>query len=94
LKARPGLGTPAARPTVSHSDRPDTAYRQAKGVGIPQRETISELTHAARLLAVYASHPPVARWMARLATGLPATALTGLDSHQLDSNRQVSLTHL
>jgi hypothetical protein len=38
----------------------------------------------AYLLAVYASHPPVTRQMATLATGLPATALTGLDLHQLD----------
>jgi len=37
---------------------------------------------------VYASHPPVARRMATLATGLPATALTGLDLHQLDSNKR------
>ena len=33
---------------------------------------------------MYASHPPVARREATLATGLPATALTGLDFHQLD----------
>jgi len=36
------------------------------------------------LLTVYASHPPVTRRMATLVTGLPATALTGLDLHQLD----------
>src|SRR5215470_13136385 len=41
-------------------------------------------TLAACFLAVYASHPPVARREATLATGLPATALTGLDFHQLD----------
>jgi len=35
-------------------------------------------------LTVYASHPPVTRRMATLAAGLPATALTGLDLHQLD----------
>ena len=39
-------------------------------------------------LAVYASHPPVTRRMATLATGLPATALTGLDLHQLDFNKR------
>ena len=43
---------------------------------------------AAYSLAVYASHPPVARRMATLATGLPATALTGLDLHQLDSYKE------
>jgi hypothetical protein len=39
-------------------------------------------------LLLYASHPPVARRMATLATGLPATALTGLDLHQLDSDKE------
>src|SRR5438045_1537978 len=39
----------------------------------------------AHLLAVYASLPPVARRKARLATGLPASALARLDFHQLDS---------
>src|SRR4030095_6529550 len=47
--------------------------------------TISELILTACLLAVYASHSPVTQRMATLATGLPATALTGLDLHQLDS---------
>jgi hypothetical protein len=37
---------------------------------------------------MYASHPPVARRMATRATGLPATALTGLDLHQLDFNKR------
>jgi hypothetical protein len=40
------------------------------------------------LLAVYASHPPVTRRMATRASGLPATALTGLDLHQLDFNKR------
>jgi hypothetical protein len=44
-----------------HSDHPDSACGQANGLGNPQRQTISELTHAARFLTVYASHPPVAR---------------------------------
>ena len=43
---------------------------------------------AAYSIAVYASHPPVARRMATLATGMPATALTGLDLHQLDSYKE------
>jgi hypothetical protein len=46
---------------------------------------ISELILAAHFLAAYASHPLVAHRMARLAASLPATALTGLDFHQLDS---------
>jgi hypothetical protein len=48
----------------------------------------------AHLLAVYASHRPVSRPMARLATGLPATALTGLDFHQLDSFERFPSAHL
>ena len=39
----------------------------------------------AHYLAVYASLPSVTRRKARLATGPPATALAGLDFHQLDS---------
>jgi hypothetical protein len=42
----------------------------------------------AYLLTVYASHPPVTQRMATLATGPPATALTGLDLHQLDFNKR------
>jgi len=38
----------------------------------------------AYLLTAYASHTPVTRRMATLATGLPAAALTALDLHQLD----------
>src|SRR5215831_14482797 len=46
---------------------------------------MSELkTLAACFLAVYASHPPVTRREATLATGLPARALTGPDFHRLD----------
>ncbi len=48
----------------------------------------------ARLLAVYASHRPVSRPMARLAAGLPATALTGLDLHQLDSFERFPSAHI
>lgn len=53
-----------------------------------QRSTISELILTACFLTMYASHPPVTRRMATLATGLPATALTGLDLHQLDFNKR------
>src|SRR5438093_5526006 len=48
----------------------------------PLAQQLSSLRH---FLAVYASLPPVTRRKARLATGLPATALAGLDFHQLDS---------
>ncbi len=37
---------------------------------------------------------PVTRPEARLATGLPATALTGLDSHQLDSFERFLSAHI
>src|SRR3989442_2572881 len=42
----------------------------------------------------YASPPPVARREARLATGLPATALAGLDFHQLDSCERFPSAHV
>src|SRR2546422_11662504 len=48
----------------------------------PLAQRLASLRH---FLAVYASLPPVARRKARLATGLPAAALAGLDFHQLDS---------
>src|SRR5438093_12502438 len=48
----------------------------------PIAQQLSSLRH---FLAVYASLPPVTRRKARLATDLPATALAGLDFHQLDS---------
>ena len=38
--------------------------------------------------------PPVTRREARLASGLPATTLTGLDLHQLVPLREVSSAHL
>jgi len=71
---------------TSHIGAPDTAFRKENGVGITIRPISELITHG--LLAVYASHPPVTRRMATLATGLPATALTGLDLHQLDSYKE------
>ena len=47
-----------------------------------------KISFGGRQGALYASHPPVTRRMATLATGLPATALTGLDLHQLDFNKK------
>ena len=57
----------------------------------PLAQQLASLRHS---LAVYASLPPITRRQARLATGLPATALAGLDFHQLDSFRKVSSTHI
>lgn len=63
--------------------RPGSAFGQANGLGFRNDKTISELTLAACYLAVYASSRRSPPADATLATGLPATALTGLDSHQL-----------
>src|SRR5438093_11587639 len=47
----------------------------------PLAQQLSSLRH---FLAAYASLSPVTRRKARLATGLPATALAGLDFRHLD----------
>jgi hypothetical protein len=57
----------------------------------PTMRSISGLNNAALVLAVYASSSASLHSHARLAsgvTGLPATALTGLDLHQLDFNKR------
>jgi len=74
--------------------RPDAVFRQANGVDIRHGKRFRSCTLAARFLAAYASPPPVARREARLATGLPATALAGLDSHQLDSFERFPSAHV
>ena len=61
------------------------ALRLVNGVGIATKDDFGADFITAYFLAVYASHPPVTRRMATLATGLPATALTGPDLHRLDS---------
>jgi len=73
--------------------RPDAVFRQANGVDIRNGKRFRSCTLAARFLAAYASPPPVARREARLATGLPATALAGLDFHQLDSFERFRSAH-
>jgi len=74
--------------------RPDAVFRQANGVDIRHGKRFRSCTLAARVLAAYASPPPVARREARLATGLPATALAGLDFHQLDSFERFPSAHV
>ena len=74
--------------------RPDAVFRQANGVDIRNGKRFRSWTLAARVLAAYASHPPVARREARLATGLPAPALAGLESHQLDSLERFRSAHV
>jgi len=89
-RARDSGGSQRPRPT----GRPDAVFRQANGVDIRHGKRFRSCTLAARFLAAYASPPPVARREARLATGLPATALAGLDSHQLDSFERFQSAHV
>ena len=86
LRACPGLGTPA----VPRETRPSAlGIRPSVGdddVGFRDDEPISELNPRGPLpLRVYASPRRSPDADARLTTGLLATALTGLDSRQLDS---------
>jgi hypothetical protein len=89
-RARDSGGSQRPRP----NGRPDTVFRQANGVDIRHGKRFRSCTLAARVLAAYASLPPVARREARLATGLPATALAGLDFHQLDSVERFRSAHV
>ena len=88
LKACPGLGTPATPGTLALSVAWMLPSASLTASAFATRNQISELILTACFLAMYASHPPVARRMATRATGLPATALTGLDLHQLDFNKR------
>jgi hypothetical protein len=84
----PGLGIPATPADLALAVRRDTAFRQANGVGIATRNDFgTESSRPASLLCTL-RHPPVTRRMATLASGLPATALAGLDLHQLDFNKE------
>jgi len=84
----PGLGTPATPGTLALSVAWMLPSASLTASAFATRNQISELILTACFLAMYASHPPVARRMATRATGLPATALTGLDLHQLDFNKR------
>jgi hypothetical protein len=90
----PGLKTPATPDQPRVSGWPDTALRLDNDVGVAMTSDFGAEILTACFLAVYASHPPVTRRMATLTTGLPATALTGLDFHQLDFSKRFHLTHL
>ena len=60
------------------------AFRCANGVGVAMMKVFgAESSRPASLLSTL--RPPVTRPGARLATGLPAAALTGPDLHRLDS---------
>src|SRR6266481_428335 len=84
VNACPGLGTPAAP-----NDLAVPVVRMLSSARLTASTsatvTISELNPRGPRPRCLRSPPPVARREARLATGLPATALAGLDSHQLDS---------
>jgi hypothetical protein len=88
LEACPVLETPATPGQPRSNGCPDAALRLVNGVGIATMDDFGAEFITACFLAVYASHPPVTRRMATLATGLPATALTGLDLHQLDFSKR------
>ena len=74
--------------------RPDAVFRQANGVDHRHGKRFRSCTLAARVLAAYPSPPPVAQQEARLASGLPATALAGLDFHQLDPVERFPSAHV
>ena len=78
------LETPATPSQPRSNGCPDAALHLVNGVGIATMDDFGAEFITACFLAVYASHPPVAQREATLATDLPATALTGLDLHQLD----------
>jgi len=85
LRACPGLGTPAVRrePRLAVLAM-QPSVESTTSASATWKDFGAEI-HAARSLAVYASPRQLPGAGARLATGLPATALTGLDLHQLDS---------
>ena len=68
----PRLGTPATPARPRNSGRCRILPSACSDTSASQRWTISGLILTACCLAVYASHPPVARRMARLATDLSA----------------------
>ena len=72
---------------LRHGSR-DAAFRRLNDVGIRNESRFRSCIRAARSLAIYASPRQSPGAGARLATGLPATALTGLDLHQLDSTQR------
>ena len=72
----------------SHSGSRDTAFRRLNDVGIRNVADFRAESARPALLCVYASPRQSPGAGARLTTGLPATALVGLDLHQLDSNQR------
>jgi len=88
VKACPGLRTPATPGQPRNIGCLNAAFRQVNGVDVAKLSDFGAEILTACFLTVYASHPPVTRQMATLATGPPATALTELDLHQLDFDKR------
>ena len=68
--------------------RPDTAFRHNNGVGFRNKVDFGAQSSrpASSLCTLRTRRSPDG--MATLATGLPATALTGPDLHRLDPNKE------
>lgn len=85
VRACPGLGTPAAPGDLAlAAARMLPSARLIASASATTNDFGAESSRPTLLLSTL-QPPPVSRREARLATGLPATALTGLDFHQLDS---------
>ena len=85
VKACPGLGTPAAPNDLALAVvRMLPSARLIASASATTNDFGAESSRPTSLLSTL-QPPSVARREARLATGLPATALAGLDLHQLDS---------
>ncbi len=85
VKACPGLGTPAALSNLALAVAQILpSARLIASASATTNDFGAESSRPTSLLSTL-QPPPVTRREARLATGLPATALTGLDFHQLDS---------
>ena len=75
-------------PRTSRGGSRDAAFRGLNDVGIRNVADFGAESARPAPLCVYASPRRSPGAGARLTTGLPATALTGLDLHQLDSNQR------
>jgi len=85
VEACPGLGTPAVPNDLALAAvRMLPSARLMASASATTNDFGAESSRPTSLLSTLRP-PSVTRREARLATGLPATALTGLDFHQLDS---------
>jgi len=85
METCPGLGTPAAPGALALTvTRMLPSARLIASASATTNDFGAEPSRPVSLLSTLRP-PSVSRREARLATGLPATALAGLDLHQLDS---------